>query len=533
MEWASEQQRMVFEAGPYPVCASGGFGSAKTYACALKALYLSDLYPRNRGVIARKVHEELKLTTMSTFYKICPPEAYSSGGRRADSEKYLRLNNGSEVLFLHMDTPETEAVVRGLEINWFFVDQAEEMDEELFDLLCSRLGRWDRAEVPSELVDECRAAGREWPWVSRAGDPIPPTYAMLACNPDTELHWIYRRFHPDSPEHWEPKVLDADGGARSYHDLGYRMVTMRSDQNKFLPRQNLQRLLSQDESFVRRYVYGEWGCPEGQIHRVPDEAVLEPTDELIEYLRLVGEWHRTLDHGDTAPTCCMWWAVDREGSCFAVREYYKPDALVSAHREAITRMSEGEQYTFNLADPSIFFRTQQKYGGRWSVADEYADCRFLDHRTAIFWQPADNDEMATRNRINELLRVDPDRIHPVTKQRGAPRLFFVRRTPSYPHGCRHVLRETRSQMRMRLGTELGKPIFADERNSKIADHAYDCLRFFVASRPSSPVAPGRTLHPRSFDAVRREHLRWKRSGHAADLNRRIRRQATGGYCGAC
>src|SRR6185503_15118451 len=114
------------------------------------------------------------------------------------------------------------------------------------------------------------------------------------------------------------------------------------------------------------------------------------------------------------------------------------------------------------ADPSMFFKTMQKYGGRWSFADEYSD-REIHHGfspdTALDWYPADNDEFGTRNLINEYLRpqgtgeihkgaiprmvggieVKPGeempRIHPLTGQYGYwPRIFFLMRTPEYQMG---------------------------------------------------------------------------------------------------
>jgi len=119
IDWASPKQKDMFYYGPYPQCASGGFGSAKTWGFCLKVLWMSLAFPRNRGVIARKVHKELVQTTMKTFFKICPPHLYMDGGRRSDSEQILVLNNGSEILWAHLDNPETENIIRGIEINWF------------------------------------------------------------------------------------------------------------------------------------------------------------------------------------------------------------------------------------------------------------------------------------------------------------------------------------------------------------------------------------------------------------------------------
>ena len=516
IEWASPVQEEAFAYGPWPACASGGFGSSKSWCYCLKALWLSDTFARNRGVIARKEFEMLKNTTMSTFFKICPPQAYSGpNGRRSDSEKILRLNNGSEILWMHLDDPETENVIRGLEINWFFIDQAEEVQEEIFDMMLARLGRWDPAQVPAWMVEK-EGGIEKWAWRHPTdGHALVPTYPMLACNPDTELHWIWRRFHPESSE-WREK----------YKERNYRLFTMNSRDNKFLPKQNLESMLSQDKAFVKRFVDGEWGIPEGVIHNVEPQSFVEGNDELLRYFREHCTLHRSMDHGDAAPTCCLWWAVDRNGSVFAYREYYMPNQLVSTHRRNITELSRNESYEFNLADPSIFFLTQQKHGGRWSVADEYRDCTNLPQETAIWWQAADNNELGTRNRINEYLRIDPDRIHPITKEKGAPRLYFVKRSADYPQGCDHVIRQTRSARRKKIGSENGRPIFSDERDMDIPDHGYDPCRYFIASRPPVAAEVSERMSQKTFTAVRQAALQFRRRGGYDRMAARLRREAT-------
>ena len=490
LRWACDEQREFFEYGPSPVCASGGYGASKTFAGCLKALYLSDTFPHNRGLIARRKWTELQKTTMPTFFKLCPPEAYSYGGRRADSEKILRLNNGSEIIWAHMDDPETENLIRGLEINWFLLDQAEEIDEDIFEHLLTRLGRWDRAIVPSWLLNMEASQGRAWTWYSPDGRPIPPTYGMILCNPDHELHWIYKRFHPESRD-WDDQ----------YRALGYKMIFMDSAKNRFLPQQNKDELMSKDPSFVRRFVRGQWGVKEGKIHDVSPLSIIDGSPELYYWVLANCTLHRVLDHGDSAPTCCTWWGVDGSGNCICYREYYQPNRLISQHRESIAALSENESYQFQLADPSIFNPAIQKQGRRFSVADEYADVTSdpSNVRSAIFWQKADNNELGTRNRISEYLRVDPQRIHPFTHNLGSPRLFFLKRNASYPQGCDYAIRELQSQKREKIGSDLGKPRFSDDRDEKVPDHSYDTIRYFIASRPpvfvstKKPAAAGPTF----------------------------------------
>jgi hypothetical protein len=511
IQWASPTQGEAFAYGPFPQCTSGGWGSGKTFAYCLKALWISETYPKNRGVIARHVGRELRETTMATFYKICPPHLYDRrrGGRRSDQHGYLRLADSlSEILFIHLDDPETEGIIKGLEINWFLIDQAEEnvdQMEELFDMLLGRLGRWDIVEVPQYLIEREEAeTGKPWPFRHPETDrPVSPPYPMLCCNPDVETHWIYRRFHPESHEH-----------QTEYKAQGYRMFHMPSEENRFLGETNRKFLLAHDTAFVRRNVHGLWGIPEGAIHAIDKRSLVPGSPELLEYFRHQCLLFRLLDHGDSAPTCCLWAAVDKNGNVFFYREYYLPNALVSTHRQNITALSEYERYEQDLADPSVFNPTMQSLKkGRFAISDEYADVTDQPRETAIFWTAADNNELGTRNRINEYLRVDLDRVHPITHTYGSPRLFFVQISDDYPQGCYHALRETRSQRRVKIGTDLGRPIFSDERDPTIRDHAYDPVRYMMATRPGVPVPESVSTEGTFFGAQQRlAALQRKRMG---------------------
>jgi len=548
VRWADPEvgnQEFCFRYGPAPICASGGFGASKTYAFCLKVLYLSFLYPGNRGVISRRVWRELEKTTMATFFKICPPEAYKYG-RRSDSDKILILNNGSQILWQQLETEEDATILRGIEINWFLFDQAEEIQEDMFSVALTRLGRWDQATVPDSVI-AANGGYDAWPYKSE-GRCIPPTYAMLTCNPDIELHWLYRMFHPDSPEHSEMRPeLDLvtgneTGRMTSYKQQGYRMVFMSSLHNRYLTQQNKRSLLNNDPTFVRRYVHGQWGIPEGVIHNVPRACEVPGTPEIVEYLRQHCTLYRILDHGDSSPTCCAWAAVDREGNIIFYREYYMPGKAISDHRASIYALSEHEHelYRDNIADPSIFIKMQVKQGGKWCVADEYADVmntptvedpdtrkdyRELARATAITWSRGDNNEPATRNRINEYLKVDPQHTNPFTKEKGSPRIFFLTRSDAYPNGANMLLRELRSQRRIKLDSVGGRTIWSDDRDDAIPDHAYDCIRYMIASRKQSAVVPARAYPSRSFNTIRKAHIDFVRKGGYRKLQRDAAAQA--------
>jgi hypothetical protein len=485
-QYCSDAQSEAFHYGPHPLCLSGGWGSGKTVAAVLKGIYLSTVYHKNRGVMARHVGRELRATTVSTFFKWCPPDLYDPkrGGRRNDQNGYVKFRRPfeSEILFIHLDKPETEGIIRGLEMNWLFGDQFEENPEhmeEIWDLLLARLSRWDVAIVPQQELDDWAAfsGGQPWPFVHpETGKAVPPPYAMIAVNPDVETHWVYRRFHDESPEFHE-----------FYKARHYKMFHMPSTSNRFLSKDNLAELMRKDEAFIRRNVMGLWGSPEGAIHYVDKLSIIEGSYELADYLRRTCTLFRTMDYGDAAPTCCLWWAVDRNGNVFCWQEYYLAKPSISTHRMNIAALTDpNDRYEADLADPTIHAMMPESKGGRWSVASEYADVQLQPRDTAIFWRKADNNELGTRNRINEYLQVDPERIHPIYRTMGSPRLFFLKRNDHYPQGCQHAIKQIRAQRRTKIGTDLGKPIFSDERDPTVTDHAYDPTRYMIASRPGAP-----------------------------------------------
>ena len=497
----------------------GGFGSGKTYLYCLKALSLLTSFNGYRLLIGRQTYKTLKQTTLKTFFKVCPRDLYAPpAGRWNEQDGYLRLINGSEVLFVHLDEIDEE-YLRGLEINACLLDQAEEISESTADILAARCGRWDRARPNDKLLAE----NPQWPmkylcnkckkghWLPNTAKSLPcpdcgkqilnsgvyysPTYVLNTCNPESETHWLYRYYHPDSTEKRD----------------GYIYREFPSTENPALDPETLQVMLSKDPAWVKRFVYGKWGISDASIHRILSDSVITPSDDFIKNLLGKASLCRVLDHGDASPTACIWFAT-YQGQYFAYREYYKPGELISNHRKAISAMSGMENYTMSIADPSIFKKAAQKNGGFWSVADEYADSTM--DSTPIFFIKGDNDELSTRNRINELLALDKWSKHPLTGESPAPRLYFIQRsnTVSSNFGVGNIINETRSQRRKKLSEINGKPIYSDEREGSVADHAYDCLRYFVASHLSSREASPPAPRENSFLGIRNRVKAMRKAG---------------------
>lgn len=449
LKFSNEQQRAFYYSTNRTQVFSGGFNNGKTFGACLKALTLLSTFPNYRVAITRQVRADLIKTTYQTFFKLCPTEFVQSNNVQ---EGITVLKNGSTIFWLHLDKVD-ESTLRGLEINTVLTDQAEETDEKVFDVLDARVGRWDGAGVPEELFTKYP----EWP-KSKTGKFIVPSYNILLCNPDTQYHYIYRRFHPDSLER-QSNVFWTEGEWDS--GLGSE--------------ESYKSALQRGEEWVEKYVRGKWGISDAQIHRLLPSSLLDYSPELLKEIKTKAALYRILDHGDAAPTCCLW-AAALHGVYIFYREYYVPNQVISFHRRAIHDLSEGESYACNYADPSIFHKASQKNSGFWSVGDEYLT-KDID-APSIAWQPADNNEFATRNRINELLRSSQGKV-PFTMGVGGPALYFIKKSDTYPNGCFHSINQLQAQRRKLLGYVDGKSVYCDDRED-VTDHAYDPIRYFVA-----------------------------------------------------
>lgn len=475
--FANPAQREFYYSIARNQCFSGGFNNGKTYAGCFKAFTLLSSFPNYRIAIARQTFADLKKTTMQTFFKICPRELLV---RHNEQDGFTEFINKSCIYWLHLDKVD-EGTLRGLEINSCLIDQGEEMEEKVYDVLDGRIGRWDNAEIPETLL----SAYPDWPRHKKTKKPIVPSYNMVLCNPDTQFHFIYRKFHPDSLER-RPGWFYIEGEWDS--ELGSL--------------ETYKEALNHDEEWVAKFIKGKWGISNAQIHRVPSDCLIdfdpaatdEKGDNLIDRIRKRGNLFRVLDHGDTSPTACLWFAV-LGGVFICYREYYVPNQPISYHRQAISDLSKGETYTSCYADPQIFKKTAQKDGGFWTVANEYGD-RFLD-APPLHWIPADNNEFATRNRVNELLRGGKFP-HPTTGNPRSPGLYFIKRSDQYPNGCFHAISELQSQRRKSLGYIDGKQIFCDDREESVADHAYDCVRYFVAMHSLGRSPEKQRILPNTF-----------------------------------
>ena len=132
------QYESIFASQAYTMVA-GGWGCGKTHAACIKGLVLSFAYPGNLGLIGRFNATDLQDSTMVNFFEVCPRSWIKSYNKQ---RKWVTLKNGSQIVFRHLNDPNPKrSHIAGMNLGWFFIDQAEECGIEHWTTLCGRLRR--------------------------------------------------------------------------------------------------------------------------------------------------------------------------------------------------------------------------------------------------------------------------------------------------------------------------------------------------------------------------------------------------------
>ena len=213
-----------------------------------------------------------------------------------------------------------------------------------------------------EVFDQLRSIIR-WPGISH--NPI-----LAATNPGEIGHgwvkklWIDRDFSPGDPD---PEQI-------------FFVKSLPTD-NPYNTKEYIEELHKLPEQLRKAYLEGSWHIFAGQYYTEwrREKHVIDP-------FPIPSFWRRfrAYDHGMDHPAVCKWYALDSDGNLVVYREFWRRGLNVDQIASEIKRLSEGEIYEYDVADPSIFAKHGfvDSYGGQ-TIAEGFA-------RQGITWLPASN-----------------------------------------------------------------------------------------------------------------------------------------------
>lgn len=398
----------------------GGMGGGKTLAGCFEALATALTYPGSVGAVCRYGFRELRMTTWDTLKKIIPNDMLAGPMLESNQMMLMRIRApGGRVSLVYGLNGSDWETLTSLNLDWWYVDEVQQYpNDDVWKQLCGRL----RGPVgPLKGWATGTSAGRNWTW---------------------------RRF------------------VSSDRKPNHEYFITRTKDNIFLPKgyeKGLRRENSKE--WAARFLDAEFNEYIGNILHQWSDAV-----HVLEPFPIPPNWprFRGVDPGMLDPTACLWAAADEAGNLFVYQEYYQMGRTIKEQAEEITRATGEQKIEWTAIDPAVRQRSDESGRSRFDMYGE-AGLQGL--------VIGNNDIRASIAELQDLLRVDPLRMHPISGQEGSPKMFVFRT-------CYNLRREISEW----VYKENGRPLDGN-------DHAISALRYLVMNRPHA--AEGKIRRPRS------------------------------------
>jgi len=212
---------------------SGGRGCGKSLALCVKMYLMCKGFRGIRILLGRKNISDIEKTTLQDLFKLIPPGEFEY--RIKDG--LLNFKNGSQIILMGLDAMQSgnigdmkkaEQKTKSMNIGAYFIDQLEEIEYGVFQKLndTMRMTQSDKTQ------------------------PDYPRQGNMTTNPAN--FWAYHYFKLNQMmtegEDWIPKKVS---------DSCLLEGSMLDNRDN-LPEDFVKDRLNREESYVRRFVYGEW-----------------------------------------------------------------------------------------------------------------------------------------------------------------------------------------------------------------------------------------------------------------------------------
>jgi hypothetical protein len=211
---------------------SGGRGCGKSLALVIKMYLVCKCFPGIRVLLGRKNLSDIEKTTLQDFFKVVPSREFNYRVK----DGLINFNNGSQIVLLGLDAMQSgdvadmkkaEQKTKSMNLGGYFLDQLEEIEYDVFQKLNDTM----RMKAPEGELDY-------------------PRQGNMTTNPANFWAYYYfkqnKRMNEDG--NWIPKI----------NSDSLLLEGSMLDNRDNLPEDFIQDRLSREESYVRRFVYGEW-----------------------------------------------------------------------------------------------------------------------------------------------------------------------------------------------------------------------------------------------------------------------------------
>jgi PBSX family phage terminase large subunit len=226
-------------------------------------------------------------------------------------ERLIEFYNGSIIDFRACNE---ERNLSGYTIDFFLLDEPVDMVQDVFTQFIGRLSGTGTVKKP---------------------------FAMLATNPESELHWLYKYFFLNDDEN-------------------FKCIETNTYENKLLPHYDeyIQRCLKNwDSDWVKRYLDGKWGAFSGAIYKEfnPDKHMGSFRKIPVEYMIAGVDW------GLRDPYVILIGGVTSDNRLIIKYEYYGKGITTKELAEKLAKLHEEHKFRKVYCDPSAADLILQAY----------------------------------------------------------------------------------------------------------------------------------------------------------------------------
>ena len=421
----------------------GGAAGGGKSDCALAEALRQIATPHYRALILRKTYPQLSelIDRSHTLYGgFCREAVYN------ESKHFWQFPSGAKIYFGSLAHTDDRYNYQGKRYDFIDFDELTQFTYDEYSYLFSR---------------------------NRPNGPGTRCYMRAQANPGGIGHgWVKERFITPAPPMttiWETVKIRFPDGHEEERKKSRIFVPSTVFDNKILLENDpgyLTRLASLPEAERAALLYGDWNGFSGQVFTEwkndPDRYVDRVGTHVIAPFRIPADWriYRGFDWGYSRPFSVGWYAEDRDGVLYRIRELYgctrTPNEGVrweAARVAAEIRRIESEDENLagrrihGVADPAVYQRNGgESIGG---IMEKYG----------VFWDRADNSRIAGKQQVHNRLTFD---------ENGRPRLYVF-------STCRQFIRT--------IPCLVYDTVDVEDVDTTGEDHIYDELRYVCMERP--------------------------------------------------
>ena len=414
----------------------GARGGGKSWTVDVKAIIMAVQHPGIRQCIVRRSYPELRDNHITPLREMLPASIYSYN----DQQKIITFKSGnskkSKISFKYCANDGDLNVLQGLQYDIIYIDEATQFTEYQFRAIDATVRGVNN--FPKRTYITCNPGGVGHGWVKRL--------------------FVDRNFTDDeNPDDYSfIQALPTDNAALMAANPGY-----------------INQLRALPPKIRDAWLYGSWDIYFGQFF----EDFVDDSDHygdrkfthVIAPFDIPSYWtiYRSFDFGYAKPFSFAWWAIDREGCLYRIREYY---GCTSTPNEGIKISPEDMFRTardIEQSDPNIRGRVQGGVADPaiWDVSRGESVAE-IAARNGIQFTPGDNKRLNGWMQVHNRLAFDSN---------GYPMLYVF-------NTCRAFLRTIPL-----LCYDEHKP---EDIDTTQEDHVADEVRYMCMSRPiKAPAAP--------------------------------------------